>query len=433
VNAVPESTDPLTVKLDRAERQAREQTRDPGPTQVNGADGAPPWFEQNTPPAEGTTADTHANMPVLVDLLALAKTEPQPPQFIIPRWLQEGTVALLAGHGGKGKSLILLFVCVCIALGRALWGMTVQRRRVAVFSFEDGEETMHWRLSRICALLGVTLADLHHWLFVFDGSDADAVLFADTPRDGPHITATYEWLRDTIRAHRIEVAGIDGASDTFMANENNRALVKRFIVLLRRLIPRHGAVILLAHVNRPTATSGKTTEGYSGSTAWHNAVRCRWYLRSEATDDDDPDGADSAVRVLELQKANNAREGDKIELRWNDSAHCFVADTTPQPGKLQRGLREVELRDWLLDRIRYAEAKGDPVPSAVSGPRNARLVLAAVDGFPSSDFGGRQGRKRFWAMLERLRSDGRIFEDSVRTASKNKAGVLRARTNEKST
>jgi RecA-family ATPase len=69
---------------------------------------------------------------------------------------------------------------------------------------------------------------------------------------------------------------VDGISDTYGGNENVKTDVKRYVNALVGLIPPvTGAVVLEGHVAKPAATNGQTTEGYSGTTGWHNSVRAR--------------------------------------------------------------------------------------------------------------------------------------------------------------
>ena len=64
----------------------------------------------------------------------------------------------------------------------------------------------------------------------------------------------------------------DGISDTFGGNENDRTQVKRFVNALLHPVPRDGALLLIGHIAKPVATVRATSEGYSGSTGWHNAA-----------------------------------------------------------------------------------------------------------------------------------------------------------------
>lgn len=355
-------------------------------------------------------------MPVRVDLRALAATDPQPPKFIWELWLQQGEVALFAGHGGAGKSMLLLFILVCIALGRNLWGSRVERRRVGIFSFEDGADVLHWRLSRICALLGVALPDLDGWLLVFDGTEADATMAQSTP-DGLMTTATYAWVGDRIKLDAIEVLAIDGAADVYAGNENSRSEVKKFIRLLRRLIPRTGAVVLLAHVNRITAEAGARSEGYSGSTAWHNSVRNRWFLYPER--DEEGEAADV---ILESQKANSARAGAQIRLRWSEAAGLFVVNESVPRTSLERELAKIDVRDTIVRMIGEAYDRGDPVPAAAAGPRTTYRVMSAMAGFPESLRGA--GKARFQRVIEELRQGGRITVAGWRGKDRHTVNVL---------
>lgn len=80
--------------------------------------------------------DAADDRPVEIDLAALANRDPEPPAFIVPDLLPEGEVTLLAADGGTGKSLIALFLAVCIVLGRAFHGVSTARRAVDYLSFE---------------------------------------------------------------------------------------------------------------------------------------------------------------------------------------------------------------------------------------------------------------------------------------------------------
>ena len=87
-----------------------------------------------------------------------------------------------------------------------------------------------------------------------------------------------------------------------------RAEVTTFINALNGLARRlKAAVLLLGHPPKNGAE-------YSGSTAWHAAVRCMWTLgRVEEKDDD---GETGEWLLLTRTKANYAPGGEEIRLRW---------------------------------------------------------------------------------------------------------------------
>ena len=253
------------------------------------------------------STDVTPAWPAPLDLPALSRAERRRIRHIVRDWLPEGEVTLLAGHGGAGKSLIALLLAVCIALGMPWYGIPTERRRVVYVSAEDGRDVLHWRLDRICAYLGVDMADLDGWLSIIDASAIDAELIIDT-RDGPMLTRMYGALHESIGDAQVLI--IDGASDTYGANEIVRRSVRQFIRALRRLIPPDGAVLVLAHVDKAIARGRESGDHYSGSTAWNNSVRARWALRAEG------DGL-----MLTVEKANHAQAGAEIRLRWDPQAH----------------------------------------------------------------------------------------------------------------
>ena len=360
-----------------------------------------------------------ALLPQEIDLRELSKLHVDPPSEIV-EGIPEGEVALLGGHGGTGKSLILLYLCVCIALGRPWYGMPTKRRRVLFVGCEDatrskdGEKSgpLHWRLVCICRWLGIQIADLHGWLRIVDATHVDAELMSET-HDGAVLTHLYEWLRQQM--HDSQVLALDGASDLFGANENVRRHVRPFVRALRRLIPSDGAVILLAHVDKTTAKTGETSEGYSGNTAWNNSVRARWYLRREPESDE---------LLLEVQKSNYARAGTCIRLRWNDSAHLFVADETDAAptGPIARALTAADEAAAILHIIRTATEAGDPIPTSSTGERSSYKV-ATARGLPPA-FAGKSGRAKFYRLLESLRASGRIGVDSLRKPNRHQIEVF---------
>lgn len=358
-----------------------------------------------------------ANVPRAVDLRKLAMSEPDRPAFIVQDWLPQGEVTLFAGHGGTGKSMLALTLAVCIAVGRPFFGLPTQARRVAFLSLEDSEPVLHWRLARICEWLGIGVADLADRLLIWDGTDSDAALMTET-RDGAMLTAVYSWVVERIAADQVSVLVLDGASDAYDANENARAPVRKFIRSLRQLIPADGAVVLLAHVDKGAARSGDTSQGYSGSTAWSNSVRARWYLRREREDDDE--------LLLEVQKSNLAAAGHSMRLRWNAEASVFVADDVPTMSKLDRELAAVDEREAVLQLIREADAGGDPIPASTGGPRTCWHVLSAQTGFPDSLKRAKDGRRRLLALIETLRAAKAIRVDTITTTSRNTKEVLRA-------
>jgi hypothetical protein len=346
-----------------------------------------------------------------LDLASLAAQEPEPPRHIIPGWLPCGEVALLAGHGGAGKSQIALHLAVCVALGVEWHGLPVERRPVIYLSAEDRAEVLHWRLARISHHLRIPLAELAGRLEVIDASGLDAELLISS-EDAPVTTPAYDALRERVRDPSV-VLVLDGASDLYGASEIIRRHVRRFIRALRRLIGPDGAVLLLAHIDKAAARDGSTGDRYSGSTAWHNSVRARWSLST----------AEGGSLVLALPKTQYGAPGAEIRLRWDEQAHLYVADQAPADGGMVASIRERAEVDAILRVLAQAEAAGDPIPAAAAGKRTAWHAIAAREGCPAR-LATPAGKDECWRLLERLRAEGRIRTAEARTRSRHRIEVL---------
>ena len=368
-------------------------------------------------PYKPPLSEASSTWPAPLDLAALAQVEPKSPRFIIPDWLPEGYATLLAGHGGVGKSGIALYLAVCIALGLPFFGMTVERRRVFYLSCEDRENILHWRLSRICKHLGVDLSVLAGWLDIVDLVGHDCVLWERDIRTGNTFTASYGQLEQRMTAHNTEVLFVDGISDTYGGNENARSEVKRYVNALVALIsPDRGAVLLLGHLAKPAAASVQTTEGYSGSTGWHNSVRARWYLYPETEHDDDGRPGRTGDLILELQKSNLGRTDQSVRFAWDEAAHLFVGREIVGATALDRAHRDrIEQRD--IRAALKACASADPVmivPAATTGKRTAYHVLSVRQEFPETLLGGKPESRRFWRHIEILRGMGAVNVEAHR-------------------
>jgi len=357
-----------------------------------------------------------------LDLVELSRLEPKPPGFIIPDWLPCGYATLFAGHGGVGKSGLALILAVCIALGIPFFGIPVERRKVRYLSCEDREGVLHWRLSRICAFLGVQMADLAGWLDVLDLVGHEVILYQPA-RDHSPLTTAYRYLSAGMAEAKTQVLFVDGISDTYDGNENARAEVKAFVNSLLALIPPDsGAVILIGHVAKMAANS-RTAEGYSGSTAWHNAVRARWYLYPESTISEDGGTDRTGDLVLELQKSNLGPIDRAMTFSWDDAACMFVGKEKACERHFDRNYRERQERDGIVAAFRSCP---DYVPAASSGQRTAYHVLSAQPNFPDSLRSGMTSRKRFWRHIEALRGIGNVIEDSItRKSDRKKVRILK--------
>jgi RecA-family ATPase len=356
--------------------------------------------------------------PAPIDLPAMLSKAPSRPRMIIDDWLPAGYCTLFAAHGGAGKSSVALHLAACIATGRPWFGLHCSMRRVLYLSCEDRADVLHWRLARICAHESLDVPDLVG-LHVLDLVGHDAILFRRDPLTGSGVTAAYGALSRVLESTGAEVLFVDGVADTYGASENDRGEIKGFVNALVRRIGTSGAVVLVHHVNKVSATSGAQAEGYSGSTGWHNSARARWYLRPELERTDE--GAEPTGNlILELQKSNLGRADQSMRMRWDDGAHLFVAERT---ARIDREARDDEEQDGIVAALREVAGRGDYVPAATTGRRTAFHVLSAAQTFPET-LSGKRNVKRFWRHIEQLRRMRVLTEGSIRRADGHRTVTL---------
>lgn len=241
-------------------------------------------------------------------------------------WLVRGlipgrNVTLLSGDGGTGKSLLALQLAVSVAARRGWLGREVcDHGPVIYLSAEDELDELHRRCADIIRPLEIRFKDLPD-LYPESLAGEDALLAREN-RDGTlSPTPLLDELHDFAGDVRPRLIVLDTLADLYPSSEIDRAKVRAFVQLLRRLALRHDcAVLLLGH---PSLTGLSSGSGASGSTAWHNSVRSRLYLQREVIDGVE---ADPDVRILSNKKAQYARTGETIRLRWKEGT--FVVEDT---------------------------------------------------------------------------------------------------------
>lgn len=266
------------------------------------------------------SSETPRFLPI-VDLSQWANATPEPQSWVMDRFIPKGEVTFLTGKGGTNKSTFGLQLCACLAVGRPILGIPVDRMSAMFLTVEDDEREGHWRLAHIARTVGASIEQMQgnlHISILRGRLDNELSTFdAATGRMTP--SPTFQLLRDTIEQEAIEFLVLDNVGQLFTGNENDRGQVTRFVNMLYSLCADLGiTVLLIAHPN-------KAGDSYSGSTAWPSAVRCHLFMQY-ADDEIDPD-----VRVITTDKTNRGRKGDKIECRWHDFA--LIVDGDLPPGK----------------------------------------------------------------------------------------------------
>ena len=243
--------------------------------------------------------------------------------WIVDGCFLRGTVAILAGDGGLGKSLLMQQLMTAAAVGDTWLGMSTQRVRSLAVYCEDDLDELHRRQERINNFYECGMGDLEP-MRIESRAGRDCVLmrFRQWGDDGK-TTVMYDKLEYAAIAHQAKIVVLDTVADVFAGNEIDRNQPRVFIRALRRLaIKIQGVVILTQHPSNEGMASGS---GRSGSTGWHNSVRSRLYLTTTKKPGKDDEGPGNE-RFLKTMKNNQGPFGGKIKLKWSNGVFVRVED-----------------------------------------------------------------------------------------------------------
>ncbi len=372
---------------------------------ANGHDAEPP--APNSPDEYGiefTATGKPSAEPTALTFLDPAKWEGQSiprRRWLIPHRIPLANVTMLNGDGAAGKTTIALQLLVATPRGGGWLGSQVDEPGSALFlTAEEDEDEIHRRLAAILEHQGLAFRELAG-VHLLCRPGADVVLGIPDRFGVIHATPLFERLSAAAEAIRPSVIIIEAAADVFAGNENDRAQVRQFIALLRRLALTTGAaVVLIAHPSLTGLTSGT---GTSGSTAWNNSVRSRLYFTGAKKADDD----ESDIRELKVMKSNYGPAGEIVRLRWDRGV--FVPEGAP--GMLERVAAEASVDQAYLDCLDAALGSGRYV-----GPYTGKAYAPSIFAQMPQAKGYRS--KALAAAQERLFNAGRIEVRKVGPPSK---------------
>lgn len=328
---------------------------------------------------------------------ALDGLEVPPRHWLVRDLVPSGTVTLLGGDGGTGKSLLALQLACAVATGRTWLERHVSGGGAMFISAEDDDAELHRRLDDVVRASDMQFSDLDR-LTIRSLAGEDALLaFLDRGSGVLSPSPLYAELDRRMDEEKPALVVLDTLADLFPGNENDRAQARHFIGLLRGLAIRHDcAVILLAHPSLSGLNSGS---GTSGSTGWNNSVRSRLYLERVAQDGYEPN---PDARVLSTKKANYGRTGGEISLTWRNGV--FMAD--PVETGLDRMAKGAKAERVFLKLLREFSAQGRRV-NANGGPTYAPSVFAGC-----SDAEG-VTKQAFKAAMDTLFRSGKIENATI--------------------
>lgn len=331
-------------------------------------------------------------------------------QWLVRNRIPSGNVTILNGDGAAGKTTIALQLVAAVARGSDWLGAVVNESgRAVFFSAEEDYDEIHRRLGRILDREGLAYGELQG-VYLHCCPGEDAVLGAPDKNGIVRPTELMKRLEQTVAGIRPALIVIEAAADVFAGNENDRAQVRQFIGLLRKLARSSGAaVLLLAH---PSLTGLASGSGTSGSTAWNNSARSRLYFTTaKARDGDEPD---ADVRELRVMKSNYGPAGEVVKLRFDRGAFAPEGG----PSTIERAAADAGADDAFLRCLDVKTGQGISV-----GPSTGRNFAPAI--FETMAEAAPYKRRALATAMDRLLSAGRIKSSSVGPPSKQRCILAR--------
>jgi RecA-family ATPase len=277
------------------------------------------------------------------DIGAWAAQEPPPREWAVPDRFPLRSVSLLSGEGSVGKSIALMQLAAAHVLGKDWLGTLPELGPALYVNAEDEEGELHRRLADIAAHYGASLSDLKNHLHLLPLVGEDAVLGYPDRSGLIKPTPLFDKLTDAAGDIRPKLIALDTAADIYAGNENDRAQVRQFMSLMRRLaIAGNSAVVIAGH---PSITGISSGSGLSGSTAWHNSARARAYMRALKVENGVP--PEKHLRVIEFLKSNYGPVAETMTVRWRNGV--FVPE--PKAGSFEQLARDTNANEVFLQLL----------------------------------------------------------------------------------
>lgn len=259
--------------------------------------------------------------PEIILACRFRESEPPPREWLVPGWIPANDCTMLGADGGTGKTTIGIQLNFAMETQGTWLGMQVNDGPSLYVTAEEPRDEMHFRYRAAAAPSCNRPVHTFEIISLADYEDAALIELVDGK---PQPTELLKWIEARGKAIGAKLITLDAVADFCAISEIDRSQVRRAVAIFRGVAIRlKCAVLLMAH---PSVDGIKTGRGYSGSTHWNNAVRSRMYFTAPAPADKD-DIIDPDVRTLSLEKANRARKGQAINLRWKDGV--FVVDGGP--------------------------------------------------------------------------------------------------------
>jgi RecA-family ATPase len=201
------------------------------------------------------------------------------PPCIVENYLWED-VGLLFAPGGTGKTTLIAYEAVCIALGRPLWGLKVASPgKTLIISAEDTRMILLARLRAICHGLNLSENEVRlvrESVVVLDVTTKFVKFIEDSSNKGISVSADINSICTAYSNQNIKVVIVDPAISFGIGesriNDNEQGLIMAGRTLVRSL---NACVRYIHHTGKAGGDKEKPQSQYSGRGGSAFADGCR--------------------------------------------------------------------------------------------------------------------------------------------------------------
>ena len=316
---------------------------------------------------------------------------------------------LFTGNGAVGKSLVDLQRAVAHVLGKPWLGMPVRQGPAIYMGAEDDEDELHIRLAAILDYYQATFAEvIEGGLHLLSYVGEDCMLGVPNKSGMIEPTPLCGMLRETALDIKPAAMMIDTVADVYGGSEIDRGQTTQFVKLMNGIaVAGNCSVGILAH---PSVAGMSTGTGLSGSTAWHNKVRARAYMKAMETergDEPDPD-----AKSIQFMKNNYGRQGDTLQLRWQRGVYVLES----APNSLERLAEDQKVDHRFLDLLGQFYGQDRNLSDKPTAHAYAPKVFSEQKGKD----GKRISKRHFEGAMERLFEANKIHIENYGPASRGR-------------
>ncbi len=265
-----------------------------------------------------------------------------PKPWIVERFLPEQGLVLVQGLPASRKSLISLYLSICLTTGKRFAGLNTRKANVIYLAYEDEAPVLAERIKRLresIELNDIQIENLKENCNVFDCVGKLPSLIED--KDGsPHVSITIQnFIQSQLAKDMPNVVIVDTASRALLGiNENDNSEMGLTIHALEEFIRKHNICLILIHqlcksVNDVALYSGR------GASVLPASARAVVSLIPITGKDQDKDLLEeypgSAIVRLEVNKLSHDRPIPNLYFRHTESGYLYPVEVDEKKKRIR--------------------------------------------------------------------------------------------------